>query len=156
MPSEELSWPTILTALVAVYGAGLATYTAVSSYLRNRRHIKVELSLGIMAPAIGNTSTVLLITASNPGDKPVTANSITLELPDRKHAILPHYPGSAQLPKELLPGQALTVYVDAHDFSKDTRDSGYSGTVRLRARCYEATGQLFKSKKLKYSIESWL
>jgi hypothetical protein len=78
---------TVVTALVAVYGAGLSTYTFFAKRRESRRLVKVELSRGILG-TYPEVSHVLLLSASNPGNRAVTLEGISFDLPDKRQVVL--------------------------------------------------------------------
>ena len=62
-----VDWIAPITALVALYGAVLSTYTLISSRRDKRRRVKVELSAGFLATGPDLSAAMLLIKVSNPG-----------------------------------------------------------------------------------------
>ena len=70
-----MDWAALITALVALYGAALSTYTLVSSRHDKRRRVKVELSTGFLVHGPDLSTYMLFIGVSNPGHIPVTLQS---------------------------------------------------------------------------------
>lgn len=59
----------IITFLIALYGAGLATYREIADYLARRRRIEVKLQQGLIGTKPKLTDT-LVLTAINTGSRP--------------------------------------------------------------------------------------
>ncbi len=53
MNSNAPAWPTVLTALIAVYGAGLSTWLAIQKWREDRPRIRVRAEFGQMQ-SVGN------------------------------------------------------------------------------------------------------
>jgi len=85
-----MEWPAIIIALVALYGAVLSTYTLLSNRSDRRRHVKVDLSMGFLTFPDRLSSHMLLVTASNPGNRPVTVCGVGINLPNKKHLFFQH------------------------------------------------------------------
>ena len=156
MPDQSVTWPTILTAVVALYGAGLSTYNAFSTYIKNRRHLIIKLSFGLTSPSTQKSLKAIFVKVANPSEKNITINSIVLVMPDCNQALLPHLPGSTTLPHDLAPGKDCVIFADAENFAHDLFENGYRGTIKIKAKCFEATGKEYLSNRLKYDIEGWI
>jgi hypothetical protein len=77
-----MEWTTIVTALVAVYGAGLSTYTFYLNKKQTQRHLTITFSQGFRTFGARTSNIMLFFTIANPGFKPVVVNDPHLKLPD--------------------------------------------------------------------------
>ena len=66
-----MEWTTIITAVVAVYGAALSTYTMIQDRKEKRRQIRMKPSNGMLTFGPELSPAMLLIEATNPGNRTV-------------------------------------------------------------------------------------
>jgi hypothetical protein len=69
---SSTNWQWIVTAGIAAYGAALSTYNAWAARKKDRRHVKVTTSFGFLTYGPRLSETMLHLTASNPGQRPIT------------------------------------------------------------------------------------
>lgn len=148
----NITWPGIVTVLVALYGAGLATWNSICRRRDRRRQLKVELSLAVVAQG-GLTSHTLLLKASNPGDRPVTVNIPGIFLPNRKQLVLVNSGREFDFPHELHEGKSCTAWEEQRKIAQELREEGLSGTVKLVGFYRDAVGTVYRSKPLKFNID---
>jgi hypothetical protein len=150
-----MNW-TIVTGIVAVYGALLSTWNAVAKHLENKARIKVKLSLGFetFGPETGPTS--ILVTALNEGQQAVTLVSAGLRLPGNKttHQFGPS--GTAKFPHQLQRGQSTYIAVPTRDVAEALKREGFSGTINVKGYFRDALDKTYKSKAFELNAEKWL
>ena len=151
------NWPTIITALVALYGAIISTYTLYSQRKEKTRQVNVKLTTGFLTSINGGHSPpVLFLEASNPGHIPVNLTSPGIILPDKINIVFPIPLSDVRFPYDLMPGKSCRVWVDLKGLASDLRNKGYSGNIKLIGFYRDAIGKEHKSKKYKLDIESWV
>lgn len=152
MAETNISWPTIVTALVALYGAVLSTLNFIAARREKRRSVTVELSLGLLTWDPGSK---LLLTASNPGSLSVTLSSCGIRLPNGKQAVFPIPNSNVRFPHELHGGKDCLVWTDAKEFAQVLREQGFSGRVKVRGFYRDQTGGLHTSKATRFDLDGW-
>jgi hypothetical protein len=100
-----------ITALVALYGAALSTYSLVASRRDKKRQILVTISHGVMVPA-GVPTHAVFLQAANPGDRAVTLEFATLTLPNGWNVFLPRSNSAVAFPYELPEGKSCTCWIN--------------------------------------------
>ena len=142
----------IITAIVAIYGAALATYTYFSS---KRIKIKVVLETRFLTH---NPQPMFALEASNHGKIAVTLDSMGINIPGKNTvSFFPEYPSiSISLPHELVPGKSGSIYINIRNLAVTLKNSGYSGTIDITGFYRDQLDRTFKSKKYKFNIDSWL
>ena len=150
-----MDWVVWITALVALYGAALSTYTLISSRLDKRRRIKVELSKRFLpADVDALTPMVLFIRVSNPGHVPVTLQRPGIQLPNKRTWDPIFQPSDVHFPYELFPGQACTVWTPLVVFANQLKGEGLSGEVKLVGFCRDAMGTTHKGKCWEFNVDT--
>jgi hypothetical protein len=101
----------VLTAIIAVYGAVLATLTFIVQQRDRRPRISVSVSYG--TPVYGSQlgDQMVLLTATNPGHRPVTLVGAGFFLPDGRQLIMPSPLAVPALPCELNEGKSCQVFM---------------------------------------------
>ncbi len=147
----------VVTALVAVYGAILATYTAVARWREKRARINVKISLGVISQELaGSSETLVILSASNPGSKAITLSSWGLTLPNRNHLAFPNPLGSdVQFPHELAPETSCRVWVEAKEIARAMKTEGYSDKAKVVGFYRDQVGRTYKSKPFEFGVEDW-
>src|SRR5205807_2504081 len=102
-----------LTAVIAIYGAGLSTYTFIMNRREKRRVLTVKANHALAPDSHGNAEELIIIGVSNPGFQNVTVVSVSIELPNRKQLVFPNPRSDKRIPHELTPGTKLSVLQSA-------------------------------------------
>ena len=137
----------IITAVVAVYGAGLSTYILIRNYREKRRQLTVTFSNGWLTFGPELSKFMLFITIANPGNRTVTINCPHIKLPDGKSMFFPNPMSDVTFPYELKEGKNCRVWIEMELLKRDLIEHGYTGNVNLKARVEDRTGKLYKPKK---------
>jgi hypothetical protein len=88
----------LITLAIALYGAALATYSAVEARREKRRRLRVSVSNGFLSFDTYVSDVHVFVEAANPGLRPVTVVSMGIVLPDGEQVLFPAMPGAARLP----------------------------------------------------------
>lgn len=145
----EITWPQIITAIVAVYGAAMATVTFFLKRKEKQRQVKVKFSNGFLPNfGTGIGELMLFIEISNPGNRSVVINVPRIILPDG-NIIVFHSPKSSNVrfPHKLEEGANCMVWTEMRDLASQLRENGYQGIVKLKADIADGTGHKYESKK---------
>ena len=148
-----MDWVVSITALVALYGAVLSTYTLISSRRDKRRRVKVELAEGFLTTEADPRTTMLFIRISNPGHIPVTLQRPGIQLPNGATWVSRSQPTDAHFPHELRPGQARAVWTPLAVFANQLKGEGFSGEVNLVGFCRDAMGTIHRGKRWKFDVD---
>ncbi len=98
---------------------------------------------------------MLLIKATNPGNRTVTLNSAGIALPGGKTAVFPKPEGNVTFPHALEEGSNCFVWTPMKEFASMLRHEGHKGTVKLVAFYRDQLGKEYRSNKLKFDIDGW-
>jgi len=151
-----MDWTDIVTALVAVYGAGLATYNLIAQLRSSKARIKVEISLGFLTYPLGELSEpMVILSALNVGQKAVTLCSQGFLLPNGKKLVFPNPLSNVRFPHELLPGKSCQIWTEAARLARDLNAQGYSCKVKLVGFYRDEIDTIYKSKPYEFDVENW-
>ncbi len=152
---QELDWMKIITAIVAVYGAALSTFSFVSQRIEKRRVVVVNLAIGQLTQGQKVIQQALFMSAANPGTPTVTLTALSLLLPNKRSLVFQHVQSDVRFPYELLAGQKCTVWFSLKEVSSALNDEGYQGKVKLIAVFHDALGTAFSSKQLVFDASQY-
>jgi hypothetical protein len=143
-----------VTAVVALWGAGLSTYLAIVGRIEQRRQVEVTLlqELAEINTETGVARAGLFIRAANTGKRPVTLYSPSLEArPGGIYwGIFECRPG-VSFPMELTEGRECTVRVRAEALASGIEKDREAKDVWLIAAFSDATGRTYRSKPMQAS-----
>lgn len=150
-----MEWTTIVTAVVAVYGAALSTYTLIQNRKGKQRQIRVKLSNGMLTFGPELSPAMLLIEATNPGNRTVILNTSGIFLPDGKTIVFPNPQSNVHFPHPLPEGNSCLVWTPLKELAQQLRQEGYSGQVKLIGFYRDQIGTQYKSKAFGFDIDGW-
>jgi hypothetical protein len=145
----------IITALVALYGAVLATITFVHQRRKDRTEVTTTLSIGLEALPSYVSEPQLLLQAANTGFRPVTLGSGFLKLPDNRTLVFPNARSDVRFPHELQPGKSCLTMTDVREVANELRSEGFSGIIEIRAAYRDQTDKEYVSKPFKLNLNEW-
>ena len=148
-----MDWIASITALVALYGAVLSTYTLISSRRDKRRRVKVELSTGFLATGPDLSTAMLFIKVSSTGHISVTLQRPGIQLPNKRTWFPSSQPGEPSFPHELRPGQTCTVWFPLAVFANQLKKEGFFGKVKLVGFCRDAMRTVYKGKRWEFNVD---
>jgi hypothetical protein len=152
----QTSWPDLATAVVAIYGAILATYSLLKDRRERRRVLKVRLWTAIPVSANGAGDPLLMIGAANPGERVVHVVGAGFKVVRPKQSFALFQPQSdVRFPHALEEGKSCSVWLESRNVATQLRGLGYAGTVRLVGYFQDAVGTQHFSKALRFDIEAW-
>jgi hypothetical protein len=125
----------------------------------HKREIKVQLAYGFQRDFLGEVSSPLLLSsAMNSGTKTVTLTSSGLILPnkDKRYMFFVEPHSNVHFPYELTEGKSCEVWLTQRELETDLQREGFSGTIKVRGYYRDAIGNQYKSKPIKFNIESGL
>jgi hypothetical protein len=147
-------WATAVTAVVAVYGAGLATYTAVTTRRATERLLKVRLTLHVIADR-PEPRTVLMLRAASAGQRKVKLQGACIRFPDGRQFFPLDPLLAAFLPREIAEAETLDIPVAIEHVVQALQESGYDGRVSLRAEFRDILDVRYVSRPLRGSLAHW-
>jgi len=151
-----MEWKDLITAIVAIYGAALTTYTIYTKRRESKTQIEVESQISFLVFGRGVSDAVVMLTAKNPGEKVVLLNTQGFILPDKKQVFFPLPYSDVKFPYELQSGKDCKVWTDARQFAQTLKREGYYGTVKLAPYYRDQLGRTYKGKNWKFNIDSWV
>ena len=145
----------IVTAIVAIYGALLSTYTLLANRKEKLRQVNIDLSFGIPTPNLALGSRVILMTIANPGSRSITVSSALVWLPNKKQLLLSDQRSNITYPHTLQEGNNCLLWVDPYEIAAICSEEGFTGKVKLLGIVKDALGKTYKSKPFVFNVESW-
>lgn len=145
---------TAITAVVALYGAGLATYTAVTHRRATQRLLKARLTLNVLGDR-PEPRTVFILSAANAGQRVVKIQSAMIRFPDGRQFMPLDPPLGNYLPCELHEGQNLNIPIDIGLVVQALQEAGYHHRVGLRAEFRDMLDERHVSRPLRGNVEAW-
>ena len=147
-------WAAVVTAAVAIYGAGLSTYVAVSARRATQRSLRVSLSMSVLADA-PEPRTVFMLSAANSGQRVVKLVMAVIRLPDGSQFV-PLQPQLGNfLPCELHEGKSLEIPIAVEHVVQALKESGHKGRVSLRADFRDVLDTHYVSSPLRGKLDLW-
>ena len=150
-----MDWTTVVTALVALYGAVLSTYTLIQNRKEKQRQVSVRLSNGFLTFGPELSPAMLLVEATNPGDRTVILNTVGLSLPDGKTVAFPNPQGNVRFPYPLEEGNSCMVWTPLKELAQQLSQEGYSGKVKLVGFYRDQLGTMYNSNTFSFNIDGW-
>jgi hypothetical protein len=154
----ETDWKAIATLLVAGYGAVLATAVAVHNALlvwRARRpSVKVKVWLGPYEYPTGPSGEdVVIVQASNPGQKAVTLRSMGIVLPDSSRIYYHDFEADVAFPHQLGPESSCLAAKGASMLALRLEKRGLQGKVNIKGFYVDAIGRTYLSKRYELDMD---
>ncbi|PNX47154.1 MAG: hypothetical protein BV456_11340 [Thermoplasmata archaeon M8B2D] len=152
----QLSLQEWIILVVAVWGAGLSTLLGILKFIENKRILKIQLSSGLIRLSSSNIPTVIMITCTNIGKRPMQITSYGLKLPDKKFlsVMQPIFP--IKFPMKLSDGDSFTLHFHINDIAIGLSENGYSGKIKMKGYVGDSIGKRYFSKKMKFNIDEWV
>lgn len=153
MKGIDVAW--IITTLIALYGAGLATYNIYTASQKNKWKIKVRVANGFLTFGANLSDEKFILSASNVGYRAITLTSVGFLLPDKRTIVFPDGEGT-RLPHHLNEGMGCQHFVSFKDIAEQLGQNGYRGTVNLVGFYRDATDGLHTSEPYSFDFAKWL
>jgi hypothetical protein len=149
------NWQWWVMAVVAGYGALLSTYNAYAARKQSTRQVKVTVRHGFLTFGPNLSDLMLIVSASNPGQRAVTLTSVGFSLPDKSSLVLMSSDGT-QLPHELTEGTGCTHWIPIREMAQQLQRKGFSGNVKFTAFYLDAVDVRHSSEPFSFNIREWL
>lgn len=159
-----MNWAEIVIALVAVYGAIIATYNFVIYRRTTSRGIRVSLEYAsayhprgfITRKTYDEKKPNLVVKVANSGTRPITVKIPFFMLPDKKGMLVTLDPiSSHSFPTELTEGEYLLVWCEGNEIARALKKAGFSGACNLAAYCEDSVDITYRSKPLRFKIDRY-
>ena len=142
----------LVTAVIAVYGAVVATYNLVAS---RRRALKVQAAVVPWVQRGKPTEPGLVVEAVNTGHRVVIIDSFGVRAGD----VWLDLGGKAETDPESRPwsledGEDFKFFIPARELAGLLRAAGALGRVGLRAWIRDSTGKRFRSNRITFDTEA--
>lgn len=156
-----MKWTEIVTAIVAAYGAILATINLIQQLRQSRPRVKVDIKESLIFPFIGNPTNlgqpfgpVINVTPRNMGQKKVVLYSWGFKVNRNKESFVVTQPsGLVEFPYEFQPDSSCTLWVPAKQLAERLHSRGLSGEVKLAGYVEDAVNRRYKSNPMKFDID---
>jgi len=173
--SSENSWDIdftqILTAVLAIWGAGLSTYNTYQQRRMNKPNINIEIQDGHFNKILKYSSwgpesekdvPAVIFVAINKGQKAITLDDFDLRLRDNEKINvdfqkerLTYTQDNLTFPCELLPGKRVGYHIYIEDIAQALREMGYSGKMKLIGSFKDQTGKVYSSSSYCLDIDDY-
>jgi hypothetical protein len=141
----------IVLAVIALYGASLATMNYFTMKKKDQRQVKVTTSTLVPTSGITEGVAYLRLQATNVGQRSVTVSSLYLEL-EGGGAMHPTSMGTlpgvrdTQLPATLADGQSAFWVMPYEDVYGSLAESGRNGVVKATPVCQDSSGTSYRGE----------
>ena len=136
---------------LALYGAILSTINW--RHAARREATRIKLAIGTMRPAAGSQPgpPYARVEAINVGQRTVTLDILTLELPSGARMFTPYNTGiagieSTRLPATLADGETARYVVSCDEIGRALRSHGLGRGTKLTPVCVDTAGRVYKGK----------
>jgi len=146
----------IITAILALYGALLATFTFVVQQLEKRKKVVATLSLGFIARGRSTPIDIVSFEAANAGKVPVHVSSCHLLLPETKEKLVAVFQFDRDFPVTLNPGESVQAWIESEKFIEIVRKTKTVSELLVVAEFSNKGGSTFRSKPQRFNIEEML
>lgn len=144
----------VTSMVVSIASLSISLYNLRVARQKDQRRIKVTLTFGIVPTRRGTAQPVLLIRATNPGDRSVTLASPGILLPNNKHMVFLEPISNVQFPYELAEGKSCETVTPVKEIAQMLqRQHGYSGELMLRGYYDNSLGGKYISEELKFNVD---
>ncbi|GEM_PF-6988504 len=145
----------IITAVVAVWGAVLSTIIYLGNRKANRRTLSVSLAVGI-DPYSQDRKPLLLTTVANPSLRTITVQGYELDIGNKRRLLIPNPSADVKLPHTLQGGQSCHFWIPISDVACQFSPDDPSGIARVSAVVNDAVGGVHRSAPLVGNVSDWL
>jgi hypothetical protein len=146
----------IITAILALYGAVLATFTFVVQQLGKRKKIVATLSLGFVTGGRSTPVDVVTLEAANAGHVPVHVSSCHLFLPETKEKLVAAFHFNRDFPVTLNPGESVQAWLESEKFIEIVRKTKTVSELLVVAEFSNKGGGIFRSKPEQFNLAKML
>ena len=151
-----MEWTNVVTAMVAVYGAILSSYTFIQQMKKDRPGLKVKVKWGMLTYQNGNVSDpMIFVNALNQGHTSLTLSGQGLELPNKETMVMPIPKGNVRFPHELDPGKSCQIWFEVKEVAELMKSKGYLGYTQVVGFYTDEVDRQFKSKPFKFNIDEF-
>jgi hypothetical protein len=153
-----VNWGTAIALLIALYGAGLSTYSFIVDRRDKQARLTTTATVGFQMLPTRAGPPIVLMTVANPSLLDVNVTGVGLVLPDygRTKLIIRHLDGTTTLPFALKQGQSATFWIETKELASNLRAQGMSGNVRIQTYASDAVGHEYRSKPYLFEVDNWL
>jgi hypothetical protein len=146
----------IITAILAFYGAALATFTFVAQQLEKRKKIIAMLQLGFVARGRSTPVDIVSFEAANAGQVPVHVSSCILLLPETKEKFVAAFQFDRDFPVTLNPGESVQAWIKSEKFIEIIRKTKTVSELLVVAEFSNKGGSKFRSKPERFNLDKML
>lgn len=146
----------IITAILALYGAALATFTFTVQQLEKRKKILTTLSLGFVSRGALPPIDIITLEAANAGNVPVHISSCHLLLSETKEKLVADFRFNRDLPVTLNPGESVQGWLPSEKFIEIVRKTKTVSQLLVAAEFSNKAGSIFRSKPERLNLEKML
>lgn len=148
----------MVTAVVALYGAGLATYNARQARRNSRANLEVDLTFGMLVLDTDTGQRTLsdqmfLLAAANHGPKTVTLTMPGLLVNGRQMMLEDRLGTEVSFPHELAEGKSVRAWAELDKIRIGLLENGMRGKVEITAFFYDGVGAMHKSRSKEIDLE---
>ena len=135
----------VVLFVLAIWGAGLSTYSFLVAKRKEKRSIQVKVSTVMLTYGSELGPPIAKLEAINIGQRVVTVSTLTFETPT-KGRMFPlaenRYPGMSdtKLPVSLNDGQSAQMHISYHEIGEALVGNGKTGRIRIVPVCVDSTG----------------
>ncbi len=145
----------ILIGAVACYGAALSTYLLVAPRIKLQRSLQVHVTIGYLNQSAGLSEPMLMISATNRGQKPITLNAVGLNLPGSGPVMFLRTEGDVSMPHALASSKTCRFWIPAQRVARALKESGASGRVRIVGLLADEMDRAYRSRSFRFDRDAY-
>lgn len=164
----DITWTDIVTAILALYAAGLSTYIAVREWRAKTADIRVKTHMGLkLQKAVGHEvgwyepsgPALVVLTATNPGERPVILSSVGFVASQQKHSLrfdvhISDLNTTGEFPYKLSPEESCEVSIEARKIAATVKRTGrFRGMVEVAGFYQDQIGRTHMGRGVQFDVE---
>lgn len=146
----------LITLLIALWGALLSSYSALSRHWHKTRRLRVTLLRAPQFEMPDSLEPSFRIEAVNPGERTVTIKSCVLRVKSGGWLSIPTERCEIMFPHELQEGENCRCWIELGNVARELHSKDFAGQVKVAGEFCDSLGKRFQSKWTKFRIGEWL
>lgn len=149
MWEEKMTDLELMTLIIAIWGAGLATILGVIEILNKRRKLKAANGIHYIAIQDGQQEAAYSLACVNDGERIIRLDSFGIELPNgRMIGFRDQHPDPQPFPITLNDGEVFGVLAFGRQLIPLFRAANYVDVFKVRGYFRDTSGRIYYSKKI--------
>ncbi len=145
---------TIITLLIAVYGAFLSTYSLIVSRKDKKAKLHIIIEMSNTSPIKQTKPPFFQIRILNVGLFDIRVSKAILIVKNSRDFIETESK-HVDFPYDLERGKSFHLLMDMEDIAIKLNNMGFQKRVRVRGKVFDAIGNEYKSRSANFNVNKW-